>query len=384
MVQESNSKFNVGVLGAGPAGCCAAYFLKDSCSVTLVDYSTPLRTILPTGGGRCNLGYAEYDFKELVKNYPRGEKFLYSIFSKFSTADTVWLFERLGLPTYTQQDSRIFPDSNSSKDVQDAFLRNLKGVKIKREKGLRIEKVDEGVKLVTDADTYIFDSLIIAIGGHAGYDLITRTGINIIPPKPALVGLVTEENFKPLAGVVVNGVVAEGFEDDILFTHQGVSGPLIYKVSSLKARDNFPYILSLDLYPKEIDMQRFLNDNPHKQINNLLSEILPKKIVNYILKSLEIDGEVKCHRIDGKTRDSILDSVHNFSLKVTGVRKDGEVVTAGGVDLNEINPKSLESKKVKGLYFIGEVLDIDGFCGGFNLQNCWSTAYVAADSILNS
>ena len=383
MVQELN-KPSVGIIGAGPAGCCAAYFLKDDCAVTLIDYSHPLRTILPTGGGRCNLAYAEYDFKELVKYYPRGEKFLYSVFSKFSTVDTVWLFERLGITTYVQQDLRIFPDSNSSKDIQDAFLRQLKNVPVKKERALRIEPLKDKIKVVTDMDSYYFDSLIVATGGHAGYEMIERLGVKIIPPRPSLVGLVTKENLKPLAGVSLTNVESNGMSGDILFTHKGISGPLIYKISSIKARDKFPYLLSLDLYPENFDLQQLFNDNPHKQINNLLSGFIPKKVVNYILKSLDIADDLKCHKINGEMRDLISDSIHNFTVNIIDVNKDGEVVTAGGIDLNEVNPKSLESKKIKGLYFIGEILDIDGFCCGYNLQNCWSTPYVAANFILDS
>ena len=143
----------VGILGAGPAGCACAYFLQETCSVTLIDASSPLRTILPTGGGRCNLAHAEYDFRELTKFYPRGEKFLLSVFSRFSTCDTLEFFETLGIKTYTQSDDRIFPISNSSKDVRDTFLNRLKGVKIIREKGLQI-KSREKMKLITDKNTW--------------------------------------------------------------------------------------------------------------------------------------------------------------------------------------------------------------------------------------
>ncbi len=382
-MEQGLNKPNIGIIGAGPAGCCAAYFLKDDTNVTLIDFSQPLRTILPTGGGRCNLAYAEYDFRELVNFYPRGEKFLYSIFSKFSTADTIWLFERLGITTYTQQDLRIFPDSNSSKEVQDAFLRQLKHIQIKREKALRIEPLNNKIKVITDMDSYYFDNLIITIGGHSGYGMIERLGLKIIPPRPSLVGLVTQENLKALAGVVLNNVSFNNLNGEVLFTHKGVSGPLIYKISSIKARNNFPYKLTLNLYNQEIDLQNLLNNNPHKQINNLLCEFLPKKIVNYLLKILNVDEGLKCHKINGNTRDRILDCIHNFTITITGVNKDGEVVTAGGIDLNEVNPQTLEAKRIKGLYFAGEVLNIDGFCGGFNLQNCWSTAYVAASSILD-
>lgn len=374
----------VGILGAGPAGCCAAFFLQNECDVTVIDYASPLRTILPTGGGRCNLAHAEYDFRLLAESYPRGKKFLYSIFSKFSTADTQDLFERIGIETYIQEDCRIFPVSNSSKDVRDTFLNNLKKVTFKKEKGLRIEPFSGGIKLITDMDSYVFDYLIIATGGHAGYDLIQRVGVKIIPPKPALVGLVTEEDLKSAAGVSISGVGADGLVGDVLFTHNGISGPLVYKISSLRARDNFPYNLSFDLYPQEFNLQDMLNNNPHKTILNLLSELSPKKVVALILNRANIDSDTKCHKINSVQRDLILDIMHNFTVKIVGVRKDGEVVTAGGVCLDDVNSKTMESKNVSGLYFIGEVLDIDGFCGGFNLQNCWSTAYVAASAILNS
>ncbi len=372
----------IGIIGAGPAGCACAKFLQDSTSVTLFDFASPLRTLLPTGGGRCNLAHAEYDFKELAKNYPRGEKFLYSIFSRFSTADTIDFFEHIGIKTYTQDDFRIFPESNSSKQVKEMLLKSLNKTTIKREKALRLEE-GEKLKLVTDMNSYYFDSIIIATGGHASYELFTRLGINIIEPKPALVGLLTKEKLSNLSGIVIENCESEGLVDNLLFTHKGVSGPLIYKISSLKARNNFPYTLNIDLYPDDINLQDLINSNPHKQINNLLSEYIPKRVVNYILEVCEISNNQKCHLINSKQRDYILEKLHSLNLTIIGTSPDGEVVTAGGVDLKEINPKTLESKKVKGLYFIGEVLDIDGFCGGFNLQNCWSTAFVASNTILS-
>ena len=166
---------------------------------------------------------------------------------------------------------------------------------------------------------------------------------------------------------------------DIIFTHEGVSGPLIYKISSIKARNTFPYKLTLDLC-NEFDLQELLNNNPHKSIKNLLSEFVPRSLAEFILKN----PDEKCHKINGKTRDEILNKLHNFEITVKSASKDGEVVTCGGVDLKEINPKTMESKLIEGVYFCGEVMDIDGFCGGFNLQNCWSTAYAAAQGIMSN
>ena len=172
---------NVAIIGAGASGCICAYYLgvnrevnngvNKELNVTLFDKNLPLRTILQTGGGRCNLAHAEYDFKELAKNYPRGEKFLYSVFSRFSTSDTIEMFEQMGIKTYTQDDGRIFPESNSSKDVQETILKELRK--------LRIRFVQMEIK---DIKTQLkdFDSVVVATGGHSGYELLKQLGVNKI------------------------------------------------------------------------------------------------------------------------------------------------------------------------------------------------------------
>ncbi len=371
MEQESKSK--VVIIGGGPAGCMCAYFLQNDFDVIVLEKNSPLKTLLPTGGGRCNLCHAEFDFKELVKNYPRGEKFLYSVFSKFSTADTIEFFEKIGVPSYIQENLRIFPQSNSAKDVREHFLRALNKTKFVKENALRINRKRDKFSVVTDMGAYNANYVVIASGGHATYDLIKMLGHKIVEPKPALVGLLTKENFSQISGVCIN---------DLLFTHKGVSGPRIYTISSLRARDKFPYKLNFDFIGK-IDLQNDLNSNPHKSIKNLLADYVPKSFVEYVLQVLKINKETKCHAIDGKTRDRILDKLKNFEITVIGTSPDEEVVTAGGVDLKEINPKNLESKIVPHVYFCGEVMDIDGFCGGFNLQNCWSTGYLSAQGIIS-
>ena len=371
MVRGSKHK-TVAVIGAGASGCiCAYHLLKAGIQVTLFDKNLPLRTLLPTGGGRCNLAHAEYDFKELAKNYPRGEKFLYSVFSKFSTSDTLEMFEQMGIKTYTQENGRIFPESNSSKTVQETILKEIRKYDVK----FIQENVKESTNLLNE-----YDYVVISIGGHSGYELLKPFGINIIEPKPSLVGLNTIEDFQNLSGTVVKGVKIDGQYGDILFTHFGVSGPLIYKISSLNAFSDFPYKLNIDLCPKLNDLQKVLNDNSKKEIKNILSEFMPKKIAEYILAPIPIN--LKASDIDGKTRDVILHKIHNFQITVSGTNKGEETVTAGGVDLDEINPRTMEFKKIPNLYCIGEVLNIDGFCGGFNLQNAWSTAYVCAQGII--
>lgn len=372
---EHGLKSKIAVIGGGPAGCMCAYFLQQKCDVTVFEANSPLKTLLPTGGGRCNLAHCEYDFKELATNYPRGEKFLYSVFSKFATCETLEFFKNIGVETYVQEDMRIFPVSNSSKDVREKFLTALNKVHFKKEKVLRINP--ENV-VVTDSASYKFDGVVVATGGHASYNICKYLGHKIITPKKALVGLVTKEDFSRLAGVTVkvNG-------EDLLFTHQGISGPWTYKLSSIRARDNFPYKISVDLSP-EIDFQSVLNSNPHKAIRNLLAEFMPKSLATYVLDTTGVNADKKSHEINGNERDCILQYLKNFEITVVAPAAGGEVVTCGGVSLDEVNAKTMESKLVSGLYFCGEVLDIDGFCGGFNLQNCWSTAYVAAQAIIGN
>lgn len=389
MVQESTSNKSVAIIGAGPAGCVCAKFLKNNgfCPI-IFDKGKYLRTILPTGGGRCNLAHAEFDFKNLTKNYPRGEKFLYSVFSKFGTEDAIQFFKQLGIETYTQEDNRIFPKSNSSKDVQEKLLKALKGCKFVSEKVFSIEKLDNCYKIITNKSSYAFDVVIVSTGGHGNWDIFNKMDLNIIPPTQALVGLVTKENFSAISGVSIKNVKTYGKEfknsdnGDIIFTHKGISGPLIYKISSIFARKEMPYKLVFQLV-KDLDLQAELNKNPHKEIKNLLGQFVPKSFAEFVLENLDIEKDTPCHKITGKLRDKIYKKLTTFEVTIISKVPDGEVVTCGGIDLKEINSKTMESKKYPNLYFCGEVLDIDGFCGGFNLQNCWSTAFVVAQSVCN-
>ena len=361
----------VGIIGAGASGCIAAYYLiKSGFDVTLFDYSSPLRTILPTGGGRCNFAYAEYDFRELAKNYPRGEKFLYSVFSRFSAYDTLSLFEEIGIKTYVQDDGRFFPVSNDSREVRSKIL----------DKVNTILKLDNGYKIKTNKSEYYFPQIIISTGGGLKSKKITGLKHKIIPYKPSLVGLKTQ-TIPNLSGIVLKNVYNKDSKvtDDLLFTHFGISGPLTYTISSIKAREDFPYKLTFDLYNKEFDFQSILNSNPHKDLKNVLSIILPSRFAEFLSSEY---SSVKACDINSKIRDLILNRIHNFEVNITGTDKGEETVTSGGYDLKEVNPTTMESKLYPNLYIIGEALDIDGFCGGFNLQNAWSTAFVASEYII--
>ena len=373
---------HAGIVGAGASGCLCAYFLlKAGLDVTLFDYGKPLRTLLPTGGGRCNLAHAEYDFKELAKNYPRGEKFLYSVLSRFSTSDTLSLFKELGIETYTQDDGRIFPVSNNSKDVQYAILSQIKSANLVNECVREINRIENGYKVKTNKSEYYFSHVVISNGGGLKAKKINGLNHNIIPYTPALVGLQAE--VPNLSGVVLKNVYSKDCKitDNLLFTHFGISGPLTYKISSFKTKEKVPYILTFDLCPKELDFQSMLNNNSQKDLKNILGHIFPHRFAEFLSGKY---AEVKGYNIDGKTRDKILNNIHNFKLKINGFDKGEETVTAGGFDLNEFNSKTMESKIYPNLFVLGEALNIDGFCGGYNLQNAWSTAFVASEAIINN
>ena len=396
----------IAVIGGGPSGITAALFAAQNKEneIFVFDKSIILNTLLPTGGGRCNLAFAQYNFKELAKFYPRGEKFLYSIFSKFSTAQTIDFFEKIGVKTYTQDDLRIFPVSNSSKEVKNALLKETakhKNIKKVFENVVEIKKKDKIFELKTNKNSYIFDKIVISTGGRGtGQKLAQNLGHNIIELRPALSSLITKEkDFSALSGVSLKDLSATVFFEnkkiktlsgDFLFTHRGISGPVVYKISSYCAYLDFneknPLTISFNLVNKNFETfdEKFLNNlkhNPQKETASILSEYLPKNLALKVLEVKQVNPKTKAGQLTKTDRLKISKSVTNFVFHAVGITKGEEIVTAGGVDLKEIEPKTLESKLVEGLYFCGEVLDIDGLTGGFNLQNCWSTGYVAGQAL---
>lgn len=373
----------VAIIGSGPAGCMTACNLDKSFEITLFDKSKPLKTLLPTGGGRCNLAHAEFNFKELAKNYPRGEKFLYSVFSRFGTQETLDFFEKIGIKTYTQDNGRIFPISNSAQDVRNAILSKLHHCKFKEEEILSIKKLEKGFEVKSAQTSYYFDIVVVAIGGKSSYKILSNLGHSIVEPKPALVGLITEPHYKNLQGISLQNVLIKSgktqIEGDILFTDNGITGPAIFELSSINARKDLPYEITIDFINKNIDWQNLFDKNPHKELKNIISEILPKTFVNEIFKNVNLTQ--KGHEIKSNTKVLVNSTIQNFRFKIINTRKNGETVTSGGISLKEIDSKTLQSKITDCLYICGEVLDIDGFCGGYNLQNCWSTGYITAVAI---
>ncbi len=380
----------VAIVGAGPAGIMTAALLSKEIDITIFEHKSPLASILPTGGGKCNISNLESDFKEFAKNYPRGEKFLYSILSRYTSEYTLEYFKKIGIETVALDNGKIFPQKMSSKFVRERLLAQIKGCKIEKNEIKKITKNDSGFILKSSNSKYLFDRVVIAIGGHADFSILNDLDIKIIPPKPALTGLCTATNYSSLSGIVLKNVF--NFETrlsgDLLFTHFGVSGPIVFKISSLKARDDFPYWLKFDLLYDKLqdlkDFQQILNDNSKKEIKNILSKYLPQNFVGFFLEKIGVNPVLKGSEINSKIRNLIFDTLKNYQIQVLSPRPDGETVMAGGVDLKQVNPKTLECKNISGLYFVGEVLNIDGFCGGFNLQNCWSGAFAVAESINSS
>lgn len=341
----------IAIIGAGPAGIFCALklieFIKNA-DITIFDKNKPLLTLLPTGNGRCNLSHDEPDNKEFAKFYPRGEKFLYSVFARYNFENTVSDFKKLGINTYTQKDKRIFPESNSAYDVRIKLLNSIKNkVKfIKKE----ITHPLEG-----------FDYTVLAVGLKSGGEPAKKYGLKMTELRPALSGLkIKEKEFTALEGVSFGGVI---------FTKCGVSGPYIYKLSSYNAYKDFPYEIKIPLVEIE-KLKEEMKNNPKKLFKNVVSNFIPKSLANLLIKN-----DKQCANVSNKE----INELEFLHLTATGRDNKGEIVHAGGVCLKELD-KNFKVKD-KNLWVIGELTDIDGLTGGFNLQLCWSSAYIAAKDI---
>ncbi len=343
----------IAVIGGGPSGVFFAIKIlqkNQNVDITIFDKSSLLSTILPTGNGRCNLTYNEFNPLELSKFYPRGEKQLISAFTKYNPYDAIEDFKKLGIETYVQDDNRIFPKSNSSSFVRKKMLECIsnKVTIIKKE----INEIPNN-----------FDYIILATGLKHGANLAKSLGHTIIPIKKALVGLqIKEKEFLILEGVSFN---------DTIFTKNGVSGPFIYKLSSINAYKSFPYEIKIPLI-NPIELEEKVKENPKKLFKNVVSDFLPKSLAKVLIKE---------NKNCANTTKKEIYSLENLILTATNTDEKGEIVHAGGVDLSEID-KNYKSKKYDNVWIIGELLNIDGFTGGFNLQNCWTSASISAENVL--
>lgn len=386
----------IAVIGCGAAGGMVSLLLSKNpyCSVVAFDLKEPFSTLLPTGGGRCNLTHCKDDVREFVKNYPRGEKFLISVFSKFDYKQTRKLFSDLGIKTYVQEDNRVFPVSNSSLQTVKILNSHLNNSNFqhKKEKVIFVEKVNDIFFVHTDCGKYEFDKVVLSTGGKGeGHRIAKNFGHNIISPKPALTSLDVKEKFLyKLSGMTFKNVSATikfagkkfpHVSGDILFSHKSITGPCVFKVSSLCAfeefNENSPLEITFDLIENSVDdIEREIKNNAKKSVKNVFSKFAPENFITEILNFYEINADKQISQIKKNEKQFLINSLKAFKVYATGRIKGSEIVMAGGVDLNEVNSKNFESKIIPGLYFAGEILNIDAFTGGFNLQNCWSAAYI--------
>jgi predicted Rossmann fold flavoprotein len=399
------------VIGAGPAGILAAGKAAErGHAVVLLEKNDRIgKKILISGKGRCNITN-NTDIEGLIENIPGNGHFLYSAFYTFSNEDLIRFLNERGLETKVERGERVFPVSDSAKDVADTLLKYIreKGVELHLKAPVAEIQTEEGrVKkvLLKDGRTLECDAVILATGGASypgtgstgdGYGMAKKLGHTIVPLRPSLVPLVAgEEWVKELQGlslknisiVLLNQNNKKVYSDfgEMLFTHFGVSGPVILSSSRHILENNFRDIrLVIDLKPalneEKLDerLQRDFDKYSRKQYKNALDDLLPQKMIPVILKLSEILPEKFVNQITREERKNLVHLLKNLTMTITGARPIEEaIVTAGGVNTSEINPSTMESKRVGGLYFAGEVIDVDGYTGGFNLTIAFSTGYLA-------
>lgn len=402
------------VIGGGAAGLMAAVIAgREGAKVTLLEKMNYVgKKMGITGKGRCNITNA-CDMSEFIKNTPGNGKFLYGAYERFTNEDLLQLLHDAGLETKVERGGRVFPASDSALDVRNTFMKLMKhyGVDVHLEEPVKKLLVDDGVVtgVVTDQETYHADAVVIATGGKSypatgstgdGYILTAQVGHTITDIRPSLVPIVTEESWvKDLMGlslrnvelsvVAKNKVQAKMF-GEMMFTHFGITGPIVlslsHTVGKLMRKKNIGTIgldinLKAALSPETLDkrLQKDFDLYSKKQLINGMKDLLPSRLIPLIIELAGIDPQKPINQISKEERQQIGYMLQHMPLTVKGLRPVEEaIVTAGGISLKEFNPKTMESKLVKGLYGAGEVLDIDAFTGGYNLQAAFSTGYVAA------
>ena len=413
------------VIGGGPAGMMAAISASQKGNqVILVEKMSTLgRKLLITGKGRCNIT-SSLDMEEFIKNTPGNGKFLYSCFKSFTNQDIIKFLKTQGLEVKEERGNRIFPVTDKSKDVLDCFIKKLKELKVQIIYNTKVEEIliktyeKENISKVigirTNKGKIEADKIILATGGKSypltgstgdGYKMAKHIGHTITMIKPSLVPLEIYDKklCKELQGLSLKNVKIKLidiekekiiYEDfgEMLFTHFGVSGPIILSASAHLVRykniddklKNKKIILKIDLKPaitEEKLNQRLLRDFEefkNKQYKNSLTKILPQKLIPIIIEKSNIDENKKVNEIKKEERTKLVKLLKNFELEIKNLRSIEEaIITSGGINIKEINPKTMESKLVKGLYFAGEIIDVDSYTGGFNLQIAYSTGYMA-------
>ncbi len=402
------------IIGGGAAGLIAsATAAKRGEDVTVIEKnSRPARKVMITGKGRCNVTNACFDLDDLINSVVTNKRFMYSAFSSFMPYDTIALIEEMGVPTKIERGNRVFPESDKAVDIVDALVKNAKqsGVKFVQGTVTSFNTENNVIKSVNLADGTIVDGDAFAIctGGMSyqstgstgdGYRLAESVGHSITDIEPALISLVASNGFVPkLQGLSLRNIsikLLDGEKEiysdfgEMLFTHYGVSGPVILSASShMTHPKEHNYKIVIDLKPaldeQTLDkrIQRDFAENTNKDFINSLSKLLPNKLIPVIVKLSGIEPSEKVNQITKPQRQNLVHLLKNFTVNISDFRPINEaIITSGGVDVKEINPKTMGSKIIDNLFFAGEVIDVDAYTGGFNLQVAFSTGYLCGMNI---
>ncbi len=404
------------VIGGGAAGLMAAgTAAQRGLKVTLIERNDKLaRKVAITGKGRCNVTNSCPLLNDLISNVPVNGRFLYGAFSRFTTDDTIDFFEGMGVPLKIERGNRVFPVSDRALDIVDALNKFITVNGVKRKQGRVTELIieDGAVKgcITDDGRKFFAENVLIATGGISypatgstgdGYTLAKQAGHTITDLKPSLVPLECHEGWCTDAqGLSLRNVeirvedtktYKEVYKDfgEMLFTHFGVSGPMILSASShMRNMERGRYVIHIDFKPaltyEQLDkrLQRDLLECSNKNLYNTLSLMLPRKMIPVIVKLSGLNGNIKSNQVTKEMRATLVDILKDIRLTVTDFRPiDEAIVTSGGVSVSEIEPKTMKSKIIDGLYFAGEVIDVDAYTGGFNLQIAFSTGSLAGNSV---
>ena len=396
------------VIGGGAAGMMAAVTAAQfNNDVVLLEKNEKLgKKMYITGKGRCNLTN-DCDFDEFISNVVTNPKFLYSALRSFQPSDTMEFFVSSGLRLKTERGNRVFPLSDKSSDVIKALAERLKASGVKVVLGQKVTGLNiEGGKVIsvsTETDEFACDKVIVATGGVSysstgstgdGYDFARAAGHTVLPPKPALSPINTKYGYASLAGLSLKNVTLKLFVDgklirsefgEMLFTHTGISGPIVLTVSSLINKYDLNKVgLKIDFKPaltaEQLDKRilRDFSENGTKQIKNAFDALLPRRMTEAFIAALKIDKFKKINLVTKEERAKIVEIMKNFPVdEIRMPLIDQAIVTCGGVSVSEIDPKTMRSKKCENLYFAGEVMDVDALTGGFNLQIAFATGVAA-------
>lgn len=402
------------VIGAGAAGllCAAKSALKGNDVTVIEKMERPARKLMITGKGRCNVTNATFELEELISYVPTNPRFLYSAFSNFMPYDTMALFEELGVPLKIERGNRVFPESDKAVDIVDALVNYCKSSGAQIIRGTARAFECDGNKITSvileDKIKIPCDKVAVCTGGKSypltgstgdGYALAKSVGHTVTEIKPSLVPLVCSNHFIPkLQGLSLKNISISLLENEkeiysdfgeMLFTHYGLSGPVILSASShIRNMGKKQYKVIIDLKPaldeQALDkrIQRDFTELSNKDFINSLNKLLPKKLIPVIVLLSGINSSTKVNQITKDERHKLVYLIKNFEVNISGFRPVEEaIVTSGGINVKEIDPRTMKSKIIDNLYFAGEVIDVDAYTGGFNLQIAFSTAVLCAENM---